>query len=97
MPADARTDLQRLRDYHQSGMNPDSRLEPGKRFSVNVRVERAQLLEQRQRGANGALGFVFVCCGITEVDEDPVAENLSDGLIGPFSGRQLLGPARQSQ
>ncbi len=88
MPTGAGACQQLLRDQHQSGMNPDSRLQPGQRPSMNVGIEIAQLLEQCQSRARGALGIVLVRGGIAEVDEDAVAEHLRDESAEPLHDRQ---------
>ena len=55
---------------------------------MNVRVEIAQLLEQRQGRASGALGVVLVRGWIAEIDEDAVAEDLRDEPAEPFHDRE---------
>ena len=64
---------------------------------MNVGIEVAQLLEQRQGRASGALGIVLVCGGIAEVDEDAVAKHLRDEAAEPFHDgqRQSLVPTQK--
>src|SRR4029450_11563826 len=81
-------------------MDPDPELQLRDGPAVDIRIQIAQTPDQRQRGEQRALGIVAVRGRIAEIDEEAVAEGLSDepaeALHGRY-GQSLVATQKQPQ
>jgi hypothetical protein len=83
-------------------MNPDPYGEAVLPFLLHAPLQRLESLDNAQPCAYSTLGIVFVRSGITEIDQQPIAQILgdvplkalndlrADGMIGPHHLAQLL-------
>jgi hypothetical protein len=76
-----RTLADRLADDHEPAGDADAHGAAGAIAVSNIGTERRHRVEDRQPGANRALGILFLRIWVTEIDEHAVAHELGDVAV----------------
>ncbi len=84
----------RLTDHHEPSGDADAHGEAGPIAAGDLGAERRQRVDDREAGANRALGILLLRVRVAEIDEHAVAHELSDVAVeapDSFAHRLLIG------